>query len=89
MDAPAITVVTVSWKSPEILDVSSRVVALKDLRRDCPNLFTDEWYRARIGGLLGMTQAEIADEGKAAQNESQFKTDLLIGGGDTGTPTTI
>lgn len=89
VDAPTFKVVIVSWKSPEILDVSARVTTLSQLRRDCPNLWSDDWYRAKIGGLLGMTQAEIAEEGLVAKNETQFKTDLIIGGGDSGTATQV
>lgn len=87
--APVISQVTVSWKSPEILDVSARVQTLSQLRRDCPNLWSDEWYRAKIGGLLGMTQAEISQEGIAVKNEAQFNIDTLIGGGNSGTATDI
>lgn len=86
---PEIKNVVVSWKSPEILDATAQITALSNLRRDCPGLWGDDWYRARIGGLLGMTQSDIQSEGKAARDENQFKTDLLIGGGDSGTPTTI
>ena len=46
-------------------------------------------YRAKIGGLLGMTQGEIAGEGIVAKNEKQFEVDNLIGGGDTGTATIV
>jgi len=86
---PEIKVVIVSWKSPEILDATAQITALSNLRRDCPNLWSDDWYRARIGGLLGMTQTDIASEGVVAKNEAQFKTDLLVGGGDSGTETSV
>lgn len=81
--------VQISWKSPEILDVTAQINALKDLRRDCPGLWSDEWYRAKIGGLLGMSQSDIKTEGENAKNESQFKSDLITGGGDSGTETTV
>ena len=89
VNPPIINAVQVSWKSPEILDVTAQINALKDLRRDCPGLWSDEWYRAKIGGLLGMSQSDIKTEGENAKSESQFKTDLITGGGDSGTPTFV
>jgi len=89
VSAPKIETVSVAWKSPEILDVTSQITALSNLRRDCPGLWTDSWYQARIGGLLGMSQSEIKVEGDSAKNEKQAGIDAIVGGGDSGTPTEV
>lgn len=61
-NAPDIPQVAVAWKSPEILDVTSQVAALVQMRTSAPNLWSDDWYRAKIGGLLGMSQNDITKQ---------------------------
>lgn len=58
-DAPKISQVAIVWKSPEILDVTSQIQALTQMRTSAPGLWSDDWYRAKIGGFLGMSQADI------------------------------
>lgn len=86
MDAPApppadLGDVAINWQSPEIINVSVQISALSQLRRDNPGLWPDEWYRERIGGLLGMNSTQIADEGNKAKMEQVTALDALIGGG--------
>lgn len=57
--APTIESVNVIWKSPEILDVTSQIQALAQMRTSAPGLWSDDWYRSKIGGLLGMSQSDI------------------------------
>jgi len=82
---PEIKTVAVAWKSPEILDVSQQLTVISQIRRDNPGLFTDDFYRARIGGLLGMNQTDISKEGVAAKNEASLNL-LALTGGDGSIP---
>ena len=81
--APDFDMVHVIWKSPEILDVNSRIATLTALREKAPGLFTDGWYIKRVGTLLGMGQADIEDEIKnaASQAGNFFETMAGAGGG--------
>lgn len=79
--APKQAGVSVTWKSPEILDVNSRIQTLTQLREKAPGLFTDEWYIERIGGLLGMDKNQIREEIDNAQNQTGLFIDSLVGAG--------
>ena len=70
--------ISVNWASPEIINVSNQLTALSQLRRDNPGLWPDDWYRERIGGLLGMSSQQIKDEGEKAMMESRNSIDMLI-----------
>jgi len=76
-----IDMVSVNWKSPDIIDVSTQLIALSQLRRDNPGLWPDQWYRERIGALLSMSSTQITDEGDKAKMETVNSFDALIGGG--------
>jgi hypothetical protein len=80
-DAPDLKDVSISvnWKSPEIVDVSVQIQALRELRRDNPGLWSDEWYRERIGAALGMTQKQITEEGEKARDEQSLNFARLTG----------
>jgi len=78
---PEIDGVKVAWKSPEILDVTAQVVALFQMRRDAPGLWPDSFYQARIGGLLGMSQASIKEESDKALSEQSNRLASLVGAG--------
>lgn len=71
--------ITVNWRSPEIIDVSKQIDTLSQLRLDNPGLWPDEWYRERIGGLLGMTQGQITEEGDKAGMQASSSLDTLLG----------
>jgi len=84
---PEIKSVAVSWKTPEILDVTAQMVALFQMRRDAPGLWDDTFYQTRIGGLLGLSQAQIKEEGDKALNSAANKLASLVGSaGDTNPP---
>jgi hypothetical protein len=72
--APEITDVAVTWQNPEILDVTSQIAALTNMRTSAPGLWSDDWYRAKIGGLLGMSQTDVA---KQAEEVKAQKRDTL------------
>ena len=76
-----IEMVSVNWKSPEIINVSVQITALSQLRRDNPGLWPDQWYRERLGALLGMSSTQITEEGDKAKLEQVSAFDALIGGG--------
>jgi hypothetical protein len=78
--APIFKQIALTWKSPEILDVTSQIAALASLRMQASGLWSDDWYRGKIGGLMGMSQNEISKEAAAAiaqQQERQRSMDLF------------
>jgi len=78
--------ININWGSSEIIDVSAQVTALSTMRRDNPNLWADEWYRERIGTLLGMSSSQIAEESEKADLERVSAFDQLVGGRSGTTP---
>jgi hypothetical protein len=72
--------ISINWKSPEIVDISKQLQSLSQLRRDNPGLWPDEWYREKIGGLLGMKSDQIKAEGEKAQEQQATSFDALVGG---------
>lgn len=69
--APEIESVAVTWQSPEILDVTSQVATLTQMRTSAPGLWSDDWYRAKIGGLLGMSQSDIAAQAEEVKKQKR------------------
>ena len=77
--APVIDTVAVTWSSPEILDVTSQIAALTSMRTQAPGLWSDDWYRAKIGGLLGMSQSDITKEtDKVAEETSARRAAIRV-----------
>jgi len=72
--------ININWSTPEIVDINSSITALSTMRRDNPNLWPDEWYRERIGSLLGMSSRQIAEESEKADVERVSAFDQLVGG---------
>lgn len=70
-NAPQIDQVAVTWKSPEILDVTSQITALTQMRTSAPGLWSDDWYRAKIGGLLGMSQNDITKQAEEVAKQKR------------------
>jgi hypothetical protein len=68
--APSLEGISVNWASAEILDVTASITSILDIATRKPNLFSDDFLRQRIGGLLGMTQSQIVAEGLAILPES-------------------
>ncbi|HEY6019124.1 MAG TPA: phage portal protein, partial [Candidatus Paceibacterota bacterium] len=77
-NAPEIDQVAVTWKSPEILDVTSQIQALTQMRTSAPGLWSDDWYRSKIGGLLGMSQNDITKQAEEVktQKREQLRTKI-------------
>jgi len=71
--------ISINWKSAEIIQSDVQIMALSQLRRDNPGLWADEWYRERIGSLLGMSSAQIEDEGTKADEGQANTMERLIG----------
>jgi hypothetical protein len=69
--APQIDNIAVTWQNPEILDVSTQINALTQMRTSAPGLWSDDWYRAKIGGLLGMSQADIGKQAEEVKVQKQ------------------
>lgn len=78
--APVLNVISVVWKSPEITDVTAQISALVVMRKDAPNLWPDDWYRGKIGGLLGMSQSDVKTEGELAATQQANMLASLTGG---------
>jgi len=76
---PALDGISVNWASPEILDATAAVASILAIREKAPGLFDDDFIRARIGALLGMTQSQIAEESDKAKNAQGFMLDSLTG----------
>ena len=72
--------VNISWKPAEIVNVPEQITALSQMRRDSPNLWGDDFYRERIGSLLGMSTSQIAEEAEAAETARVSAFDQLVGG---------
>ena len=70
----------VNWRSPEIVNTSEQITALSNIRRDNPGLWPDEWYREKMGNLLGMTSQDIKEKGEAAELQKTTTIDSLLGG---------
>lgn len=68
--APELDNISVNWASAEILDVSNAITSILDIASRKPNLFSDNFLRQRIGSLLGMTQAQIAQEAEMVKPDA-------------------
>lgn len=77
--APAFEQVSLTWKSPEILDVTNQIAALTQMRNTADGLWSDDFYRGKIGGLLGMSQNEITKEAEAVKKEQKDKKTVAQG----------
>jgi len=71
--------ISINWKSPEVVSTEAQIAALSQLRRDNPGLWADEWYRERIGTVMGMSSAQVADEGEKAELEQVNSLERLVG----------
>jgi hypothetical protein len=75
--------ISVNWSNPELLDATAGILALVTMREKAPGLFSDDFYRQRIGSLLGLTQAQILAEGIAAKEQNTNATNALTGADGT------
>jgi len=75
--APALTTIAVAWASAELLDTKAQIEALMLLREKGTGLWSDDFYRSKIGAVLGMSQTDITKEGAKAVKEQDRNFDLL------------
>jgi len=71
--------ISINWASPEITDVSATITSILAVREKAPGLFDDDFFRQKIGGLWGMTQAQIVAEGEKATNTQAQAFDQITG----------
>ena len=84
--APEIDFISISWKSPELIDTGEQIRVLYEMKEKTPGLWDDDFYRERIGGLLGMTQKQIKEEGENARNSASIQFAQLVGADGTVPP---
>ena len=77
--APDLPDLDINWKPAEIVNLEVAVTTLLDIRERAPGLFDDDFIRQRIGSLMGLSQAQIQDEGDKAQASSMQMLDLVTG----------
>jgi hypothetical protein len=75
LGTPEITKVDITWASPELLDKDLQIKSLTAMRKEADGLFADDFYRMKIGKLLGMSKQDIDEEAKKAEEEKQKKLD--------------
>jgi hypothetical protein len=80
-DPPELGKVSVNWSNPEILDVNEAITTLSTMREKMPGLWDDDFYRARIGALLEMTQSQIEQESEKARMQTELNTNIFTGAG--------
>jgi hypothetical protein len=80
-DPPELGRVSVNWSNPEILDVNEAIITLSTMREKMPGLWDDDFYRARIGALLEMTQSQIEQESEKARTQAELNTNIFTGAG--------
>lgn len=77
LGTPEIEKIDITWVSPELLDNNVQIAALITMRKDTSDLWADNFYRQKIGQLMGMSKQDIEDEGKKAEEEKQAKLDAM------------
>jgi len=79
---PKFDVVSVQWKSAELRDQNADLAALVDMYVKTPGVFPKSFYRARIGGILGLDEAQIVQLGEDADLEDSMRFANLLTAGD-------
>jgi hypothetical protein len=77
LGTPEITKVDITWASPELLDNNVQITNLTTMQKDAPDLWAPEFYRQKIGQLMGMSKEDIAAEGVKAEAFKQEKLDAM------------
>lgn len=77
LNTPEVTTVSVTWKSAELLDTNAQVSTLYTMREKTGSLWSDDFYRRKIGALLGMSKDEIAREAALAQGQEELEADRM------------
>jgi hypothetical protein len=81
LGTPEIEQVDVTWKPAELLDTDAKIQMLINLRKDAPGLFSDDFMREQIGGLLGISKEKLESESDNATNQSALNFERLVGAG--------
>lgn len=84
--APVFETVNITWKSAELLDATAQIDSLIKMRKDAVGLWSENFYRTKIGNLLGMSQQDIDKQSNEAQQEQQNNIDSLVGADGTTIP---
>jgi hypothetical protein len=74
LDLPIISPLTqkqviVVWKSPELVDETATVATLLNLRKQAPGLFSDTFYRTKVGEMLHISTAELEQDAELIKND--------------------
>jgi hypothetical protein len=74
LDLPIISPLTqkqviVVWKSAELVDETATVATLLNLRAQAPGLFSDTFYRTKIGEMLHISTAELEQDAELIKND--------------------
>jgi len=77
--APELDNIDVNWSEPEIIDTKSAIESILAIREKAPGLFDDDFIRQRIGAILGLSQAQIREEGDKAMDSANMYFDQLTG----------
>jgi hypothetical protein len=85
-EVPAVIVVSMTWKPAELLDSNAQITILIAMRKEAPGLWDDDFYRGKIGGLLGMSQQDIEKESLKAKQTNQNLFETLVGAGGVTSP---
>jgi hypothetical protein len=83
LGTPEIKSVSVTWKSPELLDVDAQVKTLITMRKDAPGLWADSFYQNKIGQLLGLSKTDITNEIDAATEQADEEAESITGANGT------
>jgi hypothetical protein len=83
--APEFTDVELTWKSAELRDTAKQIELFIKMWKDTPGLFSDKFYRERIGNLLGLGEEELNEENERFAVALQGIFDEATGG--LGVPT--
>lgn len=77
LGTPEVKTVNVAWRPAELLDTNALIATLYTMNEKMPGLWSKDFYRRRIGSLLGMSDEDVAKESAAAKNEEQEEADEM------------
>lgn len=75
---PDVTTVSVVWKPAELLDTAAQIALLTDMKQKTGTLWPDQFYRDRMGALLGLSKDEVKKYSDLAEEEKQKAADQAL-----------
>jgi hypothetical protein len=75
--APELKTVDVQWKTPIILDIPAEITNLYTMKEKTASMWSDDFYRRKIGALLGMSKEDIDREAQAAEEQKQENMNMM------------